>query len=155
MSNWHQQNMRVQYKDTDQMGVVHHVNYVTWFEIGRTEWMRSNQLSYHSLEKRGMMLPVLDVSVRYKTAARFDDCVAVYSKLESMKGARLIFAYEIRRISEAAFQRKSNNYFVEPFGELLATGMTTHMWVNFDFKPIRIRKTAPEIHEILKNAVEI
>src|SRR5690625_3261480 len=79
LMTWHQENMRVQYKDTDQMGVVHHVNYVIWFEVGRSEWMSHFGMTYSELEEQGLLLPVMDVQVQYKASARYDDCVSIFT----------------------------------------------------------------------------
>lgn len=145
---WYQENYRVPYKDTDQMGIVHHGNYVSWFEVGRTEWMRHYELSYDRMEKLGLLLPVLDVNIQYKKSARFDDCVAIFTKVANFSPVRLEFYYEARKIREDEFAREKDTE-MEPFGELLAKGTTTHMWVNEQWKPTRIDKTQPEIYKLL------
>lgn len=148
---WHQHYMRVQYKDTDRMGVVHHGNYVTWFEIGRTEWMRHYGMAYHKMEDRGLLLPVMDVNVTYKKSAQFDDCVVIFTKNANYSPVRLEFEYEARKISEEEFVRSGEREIAEPFGELLAKGSTMHMWVNSEWKPARVNKAAPEVYSILQN----
>lgn len=149
-TTWHQENIRVQYKDTDQMGVVHHGNYVTWFEIGRTEWMRFYGMTYSKLEHQGFLLPVVDVNINYKKSAIYDDCIAIFTKVATSTPVRLEFAYEARKISETAFTNSEVKEVSEPFGELIAKGSTTHMWVNSDWKPARMNKAAPEIYAIVK-----
>ncbi|MFD1065843.1 acyl-CoA thioesterase [Oceanobacillus locisalsi] len=149
---WHQHRMRVQYKDTDRMGVVHHANYITWFEVARTEWMRYFDLSYHAMEEQGLMLPVLDVNAVYKSSARFDDLVVLFTRIEAYSPIRLVFAYEARRITEADWQGDAT--IDEPYGELLTTGKTTHMWVNDAWKPVKLRKTHPELYERLQQIAE-
>lgn len=148
---WHQQKMRVQYKDTDQMGVVHHGNYVTWFEVGRLEWIRHYGMSYQQIEEIGLLLPVVDVHVTYKKSAHFDDCVAIFTKLTALSPVRLEFYYEVRQMSEETFHLLDSSENVEPSGELLAQGETKHMWVNSDWKPARLNRTAPEIYQALEN----
>ncbi|SES89772.1 acyl-CoA thioester hydrolase [Oceanobacillus limi] len=149
---WYQENLRVQYKDTDQMGIVHHTNYVSWFEIGRTEWMRYYGLSYHKMEEQGLLLPVMDVNVEYKKPARFDDCVAIFTNVATYSPVRLEFVYEARKISEQAYQSGSGIVLenIEHIGELLAKGSTKHMWVNQKWKPTRIDKTSPKVYQTLK-----
>ncbi|WP_085993010.1 acyl-CoA thioesterase [Oceanobacillus senegalensis] len=149
---WHQHNMRVQYKDTDRMGVVHHGNYITWFEVGRTEWMRHYGMSYHKMEDVGLLLPVLDVNIHYKKSAHFDDCVAIFTKVANYSPVRMEFYYEARKITEEKFERgiKEGAELIEPFGELLAGGTTKHMWVNREWKPVRMNKMAPDIYSILE-----
>ncbi|GAB3804463.1 acyl-CoA thioesterase [Virgibacillus kimchii] len=149
---WHQKLMRVQYKDTDQMGVVHHGNYIIWFEVGRTEWMRHFGMAYHQLEEAGLLLPVVDVNVQYKKSARFDDCVAVFTKIANHSPVRLEFAYEARKISEEDFSQMRDGHADKPFGELLAKGLTKHMWVNGNWKPVKINKVDPDIYTIVQNS---
>lgn len=151
---WHQENMRVQYKDTDQMGIVHHGNYIIWFEVGRTEWMRHYGIAYRKMEDSGLLLPVIDVNIHYEKSARFDDCIAIFTKIANYSPVRLEFAYEARKINEEEFlRRKERKEIVEPFGDLIAKGSTRHMWVNQEWKPSRINKTAPEVYTILQNTV--
>lgn len=153
---WHQHQMRVQYKDTDQMGVVHHGNYITWFEVARTEWMRHFGMSYHAIEEQGLLLPVLEANAVYKNSARFDDLVVLFTRVEAYSPIRLAFEYEARRISEEDWlaNGKESATEAEPYGELLTTGKTTHMWVNEAWKPVKLHKTHPEIYERIKKMVE-
>ncbi|HLR54857.1 MAG TPA: thioesterase family protein [Pseudogracilibacillus sp.] len=150
MATWHQENLRVQYKDTDQMGVVHHGNYIIWFEIGRTEWMRENGMTYRELEEQGLFLPVLGVDLQYKASAYYDDCVAIFTKIATVSPVRLEFRYEVRKIEEVTFQKQQSQEVNEPFGELLTKGSSTHMWVNTDWKPAKINKIAPSVYSILQ-----
>ncbi|MGP4106679.1 acyl-CoA thioesterase [Virgibacillus sp. L01] len=150
---WQREKMRVQYKDTDQMGIVHHGNYVTWFEVGRTEWMRHYGIAYKKMEVLGLLLPVIDVNVNYKKSAHFDDCIAIFTKIANASPVRLEFSYEARKISEEEFKRSEEKETVEPSGELLAKGSTMHMWVNQEWKPARINKVTPEVYTVLQNLI--
>lgn len=148
---WHQHNLRVHYKQTDQMGVVHHANYVAWFEIGRTEWMRANGFPYSKMEELGLMLPVIEVDVKYKKSAFYDDVVAVFTKIKSHSPIRLEFYYEARKIGHADSNLQADqNNAEEPKGELLASGRSLHIWVSKKWKPIRISQAAPEIYELIR-----
>ncbi|MFD1415561.1 acyl-CoA thioesterase [Oceanobacillus jeddahense] len=153
---WHQHQMRVQYKDTDQMGVVHHGNYITWFEVARTEWMRHFDMSYHAIEEQGLLLPVLDVNAAYKSSARFDDLVVLFTRIEQYSPIRLVFQYEVRRITEedGITNGLESATVEEPYGELLTTGATTHMWVNQAWKPVKLRKTHPELYEKIQRIAD-
>ncbi|MFD1038447.1 acyl-CoA thioesterase [Virgibacillus byunsanensis] len=150
---WQLEKMRVQYKDTDQMGIVHHGNYVTWFEVGRTEWMRNYGIAYKKMENLGLLLPVIDVNVNYKKSAHFDDCIAIFTKISNLSPVRLEFLYEARKISEKEFKQTVKKEAIEPFGELLAKGSTMHMWVNQKWKPARINKEAPEVYTALQSLI--
>lgn len=153
---WHQTKFRVPYKDTDRMGVVHHGNYITWFENARTECMRHYGLTYSKVESLGLLLPVLDVNVTYKKSSQYDDCVVVFTRATSYSAVRLEFCYEARRITEEAYETLSVNEAEaeEPFGELLAKGITKHMWVNHEWKPVRMNKVAPDIYAVLQTIAE-
>ena len=72
---------RVRYGETDQMGVVYHGNYAQYFEMGRTEWLRKMGFSYKQMEKEGIMLPVINLSINYKKSAFYDDLIKVKTKL--------------------------------------------------------------------------
>ena len=146
---WYRQNCRVQYRDTDQMGVVHHGNYVAWFEVGRTEWMRHRGLDYHRLEARGLFLPLVDVHVRYLKPARFDECVAIFTRLASFSAVRFVFSYEIRGISEAAYEADARGADVRaPSGTRLAEGSTTHVCVDAGWNAVRLDRVAPDIYAL-------
>jgi acyl-CoA thioester hydrolase len=132
--------LRVRYPECDQMGVVYHANYLNWFEIGRTEMLRQSGFAYRSMEEQGVMLPVIDASLKYHKPAKYDDLVSVYTQIIELTRMRLSFAYEIRRI-EADGQ------------ELLVTGSTQHVWLNGDWKPVRLDKTLPEVYQALQKLV--
>src|SRR5690625_7958920 len=121
---WHQHLLRVHYKATDQMGVVHHANYISWFEMGRTEMMRHLGIAYREMEDLGLLLPVLDVKVKYHKPAHYDDCVAVYTTLEEFSPIRLTFKYEVRRVSEADFKENESQLMRERTGELVTSRQT-------------------------------
>lgn len=89
--------VRVRYKDTDAMGIAYYANYLIWFEVGRTEWMRALGPSYSELEQSGLFLPVIKVSCQYKAPARYDDELTVITWIESLRGVRVAFNYEIHR----------------------------------------------------------
>jgi acyl-CoA thioester hydrolase len=126
--------VRVRYKETDQMGVVHHTNYIVWFEVGRTDLLRQLGLSYRDLEQRGILLPVVDLSCRYTEAARYDDDIRILTRIAELNPGKIVFSYEIRRKTDHA---------------RLARGTTTHLWVNRDMKRVNIRRAHPELYEML------
>lgn len=139
--------LRVNYKDTDQMGVAHHANYVSWLEIARTEMMRNDGIAYKDMEDLGLLLPVLDVHIQYRNPAYYDDLLAISTNITKFSSARLQFSYEIRRVTEDAEQANE--------GELLSTGTTLHMWLTKEWRPARLHKVAPNIFSMLKEKYEI
>ncbi|UUZ80572.1 acyl-CoA thioesterase [Paenibacillus sp. P26] len=130
---WFTHEIRVRYQETDQMGVVYHANYLNWFEIGRTEMIRRMGMPYRTLEAKGLLLPVTEAELKFHQPARYDDLVTVYTRVEERSPLRLGFAYEIKRGEE-----------------LLVSGGTRHVWLNRDWRPVRIDREAPELDALLR-----
>ena len=86
----------VRYGETDQMGVVHHSNYLRYFEVARVEWLSALGVSYASMEKEGLIMPVIDIKATYKTPALFDDSLTIYVFLSELPRVKIIFSYEIK-----------------------------------------------------------
>jgi acyl-CoA thioester hydrolase len=111
--------LRVRYAETDQMGVVYHSNYLIWFEIGRVELIRSMGLDYKEMEAEGFGIAVVDVHVRYRAPARYDDELVVQTTLLAARGAVIRFGYKVMR---------------EADGVLLCEGETMHVVVGKEMK---------------------
>lgn len=111
------------------MGVVYHANYLVWFEVARVDLMRSMGLEYSQLEKEfGCMIAVVEANARYRAPARYDDEIAVRTRLLAMRGAMLKMGYEVLRASDET---------------LLCEGHTTHVVVGRDMTSRRL----PEPYE--------
>jgi len=93
--NFHEFKVRVRYAETDQMGVVYHGNYAQYFEMGRVEWLRNLGLSYSVMEKQGVMLPVVSLTINYKKPARYDDLLTVRTIFKKQQSVKIEFDYEI------------------------------------------------------------
>ena len=105
--------VEVRYIETDQMGHVHHANYVAWFELARTRLCVDAGHPYPQVEAMGYLLIVTAVEVRYRQPAHYGDVVAVSTWVDRLASRLMRFAYEVR------------------CGErLLATGATEHVWVD-------------------------
>ena len=118
--------LRVRYAETDKMGVVYHSNYVIWFEVGRVELLRQLGFEYASMEKQDdCHIPVVDLRVRYKAPAQYDDEIVICTRLANVRSSLLHFVYEVQRAGD---------------GMLLATGETMHIIVDSQFQ----RRTLPE-----------
>ena len=112
----------VRYGETDQMGIVHHSNYLRYFEVARLEWLTALGVSYTSMEKEGLIMPVIDVKVTYKTPALFDDSLTIYIFLSELPRVKIIFSYEIKNQKD----------------EIVCTGETTLAFLNAKTrKPVR------------------
>ena len=88
--------IRVEYHHTDQMGIVPHSNYVKFFEVARTEWLRASGLTYAEMERRGVMMPIVDVAVKYRNPALYDELISVTAYVDEPPMARMTFRYEVR-----------------------------------------------------------
>ncbi len=119
----HQSEIRVIYGETDAMGVVYYANYLRWFELGRTELMRSLGVAYKEVEEEGVYLPVSEVQCKYHRSARYDDRVIVETRVEFLKRASIQFAYRI-------FRRED--------GAELVTGTTLHAFVDKEGKIVKV-----------------
>jgi acyl-CoA thioester hydrolase len=88
---------RVRYAETDQMGIAHHAHYVLWCEDARTAFLRESGISYRELEERGVLLVVVEVAVRYRAPARYDDLLRVDCWVRDRNRRRIIFGYAVVR----------------------------------------------------------
>lgn len=104
--------IEVRYAETDQMGVVHHANYVVWFELARTRLCALSGFHYADVEAMGYFLMVTGVQVAYRKPARYGDAVTVTCWGERLGSRGMTFAYEVRKGDD-----------------LLVTGTTDHIWV--------------------------
>lgn len=105
--------VEVRYAETDQMGVVHHAEYVVWFEMARTRLCAESGWHYAEIERLGTYLMVTGVEVSYRRPARYGDTAQVACSLARLGSRGLAFAYRVTR-----------------GGELLARGATEHVWVD-------------------------
>ena len=101
MEGWHETDIRVRYAETDQMGIVHHSNYLIWFEAGRSDLCRSRGFSYKEMEEvDNALLVVAETYCRYKSPAYYEDIITVRVKLGEMRSRSLRFLYQVHRRSD-------------------------------------------------------
>jgi len=86
---------RIRYSETDQMGVVYHGNYAQFFELGRTEWLRSLGVTYKDMEISGIMLPVISLNCNFIKSALYDDVLTIKTFLKKKPLVKIEFDYEI------------------------------------------------------------
>ena len=110
----------VRYAETDMMGVVYHGNYLPWFEIGRTTLLKEQGLSYRELEADGYWLPVLEVTANFRRPARYDDVLTIVTTLREKPSLRIRLEYEVLKDEL-----------------LLATGQTSHAFIDRNGRPVR------------------
>src|SRR3954463_15594412 len=92
--------VRVNYSETDQMGVVYHARYLVWLDIARTEHLRQSGMSYRELEATGLRLAVSEVSVRYRQPARYDDSIRIRCWIREAASRRVDFGYAVEKGDE-------------------------------------------------------
>lgn len=111
--------IRVRYADTDKMQFVYNGKYLEYFEVGRTELLRSLGLPYSEIEKAGYQLPLLETGIQYKKPAYYDDVLEIEAGISEIYTAKVHIEYTVRR--------KSNN-------EVITTGFTDHIFIREDNK---------------------
>ena len=115
--------VRVRYAETDQMGVVYYANYLVWFEVARTDWLRAVGWTYREMEQNGVALPVIEAHAEYRRAARYDDELEIRTTAQLLTPVRIRFDYEVWRSGEEA---------------PLATGHTIHAAMDPSGRPCRL-----------------
>lgn len=123
----------VHYYETDQMGIVHHSNYIRWFEEARLDLMAAFDIRYQAMEEQGILIPVVDAACKYLIPAKYGDTVCITLTVTAYTAVRICFQYEVRRAGDDA---------------LLATGSSTHCFVNSALHPISLKQQLPAVHEI-------
>ena len=122
----------VRYAETDQMGVVYHANYLVWCEIGRTKLSEELGFKYADMEKKGVLSPVTNIQMNYRSPARYGEDVTIRTWIEKYNGFRLTYGYEIQDDS----------------GKVCAEATSEHVCVNAEtFRPFSLKKHFPEWHE--------
>lgn len=124
----------VNYYETDRMGIVHHSNYIRYFEEARLYMMEKIGLDYPEIEKRGIIIPVLYVECEYAKPLRYGDILRVEPKLTKYTGLKMEVSYEI---------------YHEETGELCTKGKSGHCFLYPDMKPVRMKRDFPDIYEKL------
>ncbi len=117
------------------MGIVHHSNYIRWFESARIDAMDQMGIPYKRMEERGIISPVLSVSCEYKNMTHFDDPMEVSVTIKEYNGIRLVISYEVRN---------------RETGTVNAVGETSHCYLNKEGKLVSLKKAAPDIHAVFE-----
>ena len=118
MIDEHEIEIRVRYQETDAMGVLHHANYFTYFEMGRTELLRANGHDYRRVEEDGIFMVIVDVGCRYRRPARYDDVLRLKTRLKRATAAKIEHDYELYRGGELLAEGRSVLACVDREGRL-------------------------------------
>lgn len=113
--------IRVRYADTDQMQFVYNGKYFEYFEVGRTEMLRKDNLTYRSIEDHGFQLPVIESYVKYIKPAHYDDLLIIESLVKEYPSFKIKINYRV-------YQKRTN--------DLLAEGFTTHVFIDKNSKKV-------------------
>ena len=128
---------KVQYYETDCMQIVHHSNYIRFFEEARLDFLEKLGYSYAEIEKMGYIVPVLSVFADYRSMTRYGETLAVCVKFEEFSGVRFSFTYQV---------------FDSITKTLRATGKSVHCYLK-DGKPVHIKRELPEVYAAMKEQI--
>ena len=129
---------KIQYYETDKMGITHHSNYIRFMEEARVDWLDKIGWSFAKLESMGLTSPVLSVKCEYKKSTTYSDIILIKLSLESYNGIKMKIKYEMTN--------KETN-------EVVAIGETQHCFLNDKGFPIIIKKSYPEFDTALKKCI--
>ena len=123
------------YYETDQMGIIHHSNYIRWFEEARTDLLEQLGLPYQQLAERGLNAAMLSVSCEYKSMVRFGDTLRIEACIHMFNGVKMRIVYRV---------------YDDATGALRTTGMTHHCFITAQGRPVSLQKCAPDIYAFLR-----
>lgn len=129
---------KVQYYETDQMGIVHHSNYIRWMEEARVEFLSRLGWEYRKMEELGIVSPVTAVEGKYKRSAKFNDTVSVAVFVTDFRGVRLCLKYEVR----------------DSEGNLLFVGKSEHCFMDREGNILNVKKAYPDFYAAVAAEVQ-
>lgn len=130
---------RAQYYETDQMGIIHHANYLHWFEEARIDLMDQMGMGYDMMEKQGIISPVLSVRCEYKSMARFGETVQVLVNLKEYNGIRMTMEYTV---------------IDKETGQIRCVGESRHCFLTRDGKPVSLKRNYIEMDRAFREYTE-
>lgn len=130
---------RMNYYETDKMGIVHHSNYIRYMEEARIYLLDKIGLPYKKIEDNGIMIPVLEVNYKYKNPARFGDTIVINVNISEFDGIKLKMKYEITN---------------KETGKLLGNGETKHCFTNSNMKPVSLKKVNKEFYDVFEKVMD-
>lgn len=130
---------KVQYYETDQMGVVHHSNYIRWFEEARTDFMEQMGMGYDEMEEQGILSPVLEVKANYLRMVHYGDVVTIITSIKEYNGIKLTVGYQV-------LDNKT--------GITMCTGETKHCFLTHEGQPVSLKRSFLEFHDMFAKGLE-
>ncbi len=128
---------RVQYYETDGMGITHHSNYIRWMEEARADFLEKKGWPYERIEEDGIISPVISVDCRYKKPTTFADEVDIEVSVLEFNGVKLKIGY-VMKLGE----------------ETVCEGESMHCFLNKEGKPVKLSKVLPDFHDMFQNSIE-
>lgn len=130
---------KVHYYETDQMQIVHHSNYIRWFEEARTHLMDEIGFGYKPMEDDGIIIPVLSVHAEYKTMSRYGETVEIEAAVKQFSGVKLIVSYIVRD---------------KETKDIRAIGETKHAFLDKEtYRPLSLKRKHKELYELFNNMI--
>ena len=123
---------KINYYETDRMGVVHHSNYIRFLEEARCQMLAHFQMPYSKFESNGVVIPVLGVNCDFKHHVTFDDTIIIKTFVKEFNGVRLTMGYTVT-------DKKTGN--------IVLSGETKHCFTDMNLRPIRLQKQIPDFYE--------
>ena len=130
---------RVHYYETDKMVVVHHSNYLRWFEEARTDILEKMGIECGKIEQEGILFPVLKVEANYRRMLYFGDMVSVKTYITKYNGIKVTIEYEV---------------IDDKTGKLCNNGYSEHCFLNLEGKPVSLKKSYPQLDELFQKELE-
>lgn len=130
---------KVFYYETDQMGIVHHSNYIRWFEEARIDYLEKMGVGYDQMETQGIISPVLSVEAVYLRMLYFGDAVTIETKIKEYNGIKLTLAYEV--ISDKT-------------GKVHCRGISKHCFLDKSGRPLALKQSCPQVHDLFREGLE-
>ncbi len=123
---------KVNYYETDKMGVVHHSNYARYLEECRVEMMRYYDMPLEMFEEKGYIIPVLELHGEFKESVRFGETIKIVAKIEKVNPVKFFLSYII---------------YDETMSRIKHIANSTHCFLDMNFKPVSLKKVEPELYE--------
>lgn len=136
--NLSQYEHKAHYYETDQMGIIHHSNFIRWFEESRTNLLDSIGFGYDQMEEAGIIIPVLGIACEYKSMVRYNQTVYILPVIESFNGIKMTISYQIT-------DKDSR--------ELRAIGKSDHCFLNSNYRPVSLKKVNKTIYDLFEGLI--
>ena len=121
------------------MQIVHHSNYIRWFEEARTDILERMGIECGKIEKQGVLFPVLKIEANYRRMLRFGDVVSIETHIKKYNGIKVTITYEVKD---------------DKTGKLCCDGYSEHCFLNLEGKPISLKRLYPELDQLFQNELE-